>query len=174
MYFVVLAMIACLADCVSLIGLFLWCLFDYFVYLCFFFILKFCCCCSLCFFFFSSRRRHTSCALVTGVQTCDLPISSESRGGFPEIAAESAAFVKGFDAEHHPQIGADFEGIVRKVGEFGHHAPAADKIDIAIEIGRIGRIGERSEERSVGKGCVSTCRSGWAPENKKKKTQKKR
>src|SRR3546814_2441238 len=28
------------------------------------------------FFFFSSRRRHTSCALVTGVQTCALPIST--------------------------------------------------------------------------------------------------
>src|SRR3546814_9206248 len=26
-------------------------------------------------FFFSSRRRHTICALVTGVQTCALPIS---------------------------------------------------------------------------------------------------
>src|SRR3546814_17614231 len=30
----------------------------------------------LLFFFFSSRRRHTRCALVTGVQTCALPISS--------------------------------------------------------------------------------------------------
>src|SRR3546814_9908243 len=27
------------------------------------------------YFFFSSRRLHTSCALVTGVQTCALPIS---------------------------------------------------------------------------------------------------
>src|SRR3546814_1558175 len=27
-------------------------------------------------FFFSSRRRHTICALVTGVQTCALPIAS--------------------------------------------------------------------------------------------------
>src|SRR3546814_8777189 len=27
-----------------------------------------------CIFFFSSRRRHTRCALVTGVQTCALPI----------------------------------------------------------------------------------------------------
>src|SRR3546814_20077993 len=27
-------------------------------------------------FFFSSRRRHTRCALVTGVQTCALPIWS--------------------------------------------------------------------------------------------------
>src|SRR3546814_1173790 len=25
-------------------------------------------------FFFSSRRRHTRCALVTGIQTCALPI----------------------------------------------------------------------------------------------------
>src|SRR3546814_5587628 len=33
------------------------------------------CLCSLVFFFFSSRRRHTRCALVTGVQTCALPIS---------------------------------------------------------------------------------------------------
>src|SRR3546814_122825 len=30
--------------------------------------------CTLCIFFFSSRSRHTSCALVTGVQTCALPI----------------------------------------------------------------------------------------------------
>src|SRR3546814_8109960 len=35
--------------------------------------------CSVCvsFFFFSSRRRHTRCALVTGVQTCALPIYEE-------------------------------------------------------------------------------------------------
>src|SRR3546814_2592286 len=36
------------------------------------------------FFFFSSRRRHTRCALVTGVQTCALPISMH--------AAASAAY----------------------------------------------------------------------------------
>src|SRR3546814_5752122 len=28
----------------------------------------------VCVLFFSSRRRHTRCALVTGVQTCALPI----------------------------------------------------------------------------------------------------
>src|SRR3546814_6166052 len=32
------------------------------------------CCILAVLFFFSSRRRHTSCALVTGVQTCALPI----------------------------------------------------------------------------------------------------
>src|SRR3546814_18392056 len=30
-------------------------------------------------FFFSSRRRHTRCALVTGVQTCALPIYPTSQ-----------------------------------------------------------------------------------------------
>src|SRR3546814_3929358 len=33
-----------------------------------------------CSFFFSSRRRHTRCALVTGVQTCALPICIDSFG----------------------------------------------------------------------------------------------
>src|SRR3546814_4257033 len=32
-------------------------------------------------FFFSSRRRHTRCALVTGVQTCALPILSAAALG---------------------------------------------------------------------------------------------
>src|SRR3546814_12840520 len=32
------------------------------------------CCIDIIVFFFSSRRRHTRCALVTGVQTCALPI----------------------------------------------------------------------------------------------------
>src|SRR3546814_20492655 len=31
--------------------------------------------------FFSSRRRHTRCSLVTGVQTCALPISSATGFG---------------------------------------------------------------------------------------------
>src|SRR3546814_19338607 len=31
------------------------------------------------FFFLSSRRRHTRCALVTGVQTCALPIYGRRR-----------------------------------------------------------------------------------------------
>src|SRR3546814_10781420 len=52
--------------------------------------------CACLFFFFSSRRRHTRCALVTGVQTCALPIcirfsmtnrSDEPTPGMPQIAA---------------------------------------------------------------------------------------
>src|SRR3546814_7710071 len=40
----------------------------------------------MCCFFFSSRRRHTRCALVTGVQTCALPISR--RPGTPAASMD--------------------------------------------------------------------------------------
>src|SRR3546814_3860797 len=49
----------------------------------------------MCFFFFSSRRRHTRCALVTGVQTCALPIwrgaRALRRGGGAERRAHRLA-----------------------------------------------------------------------------------
>src|SRR3546814_2429599 len=74
----------------------------------------------LLFFFFSSRRRHTRCALVTGVQTCALPISRprpfRRRMASKAVRAGSSLF-----------------------------SPL------------------RSEERRVGKECVSTCRSRWSP-----------
>src|SRR3546814_3580337 len=40
--------------------------------------------------FFSSRRRHTRCALVTGVQTCALPISTISRNYRSAVALAAA------------------------------------------------------------------------------------
>src|SRR3546814_5551159 len=50
-----------------------------------------CGCSSVFIFFFSSRRRHTRCALVTGVQTCALPISmrmpAETRNYVPKLQA---------------------------------------------------------------------------------------
>src|SRR3546814_9103973 len=51
---------------------------------------------SCCIFFFSSRRRHTRCALVTGVQTCALPISldlpDEGCSGSSEIVDQENMF----------------------------------------------------------------------------------
>src|SRR3546814_9549983 len=44
------------------------------------------------FFFFSSRRRHTRCALVTGVQTCALPISRPRPDQRVELSHISHAF----------------------------------------------------------------------------------
>src|SRR3546814_1898941 len=71
------------------------------------------------FFFFSSRRRHTRCALVTGVQTCALPICACCGTAIPDRWATHRL--------------------------------------------RRWRITSRSEERRVGKECVSTCRSRWSP-----------
>src|SRR3546814_15402983 len=48
------------------------------------------CCAFFFFFFFSSRRRHTRCALVTGVQTCALPICFVEIRKSP-LVAEAAA-----------------------------------------------------------------------------------
>src|SRR3546814_5332879 len=53
------------------------------------------------FYFFSSRRRHTRCALVTGVQTCALPILCV----FGQFEAATCAFGPGGAA-----IGAVFPG----------------------------------------------------------------
>src|SRR3546814_10764020 len=55
--------------------------------------------------FFSSRRRHTRCALVTGVQTCALPISQAddpSRRGIvtrPDLACPDLARPEDQDRE---------------------------------------------------------------------------
>src|SRR3546814_17968129 len=48
-------------------------------------------------FFFSSRRRHTRCALVTGVQTCALPIwrISDRKGvNVPDVVVPLAALTE--------------------------------------------------------------------------------
>src|SRR3546814_5090282 len=50
---------------------------------------KYCIVCVWCvFFFFSSRRRHTRCALVTGVQTCALPIFAPADAGYRTLLAQ--------------------------------------------------------------------------------------
>src|SRR3546814_4359438 len=51
--------------------------------------------------FFASRRRHTSCALVTGVQTCALPISSATHHEMVDLYAKAlpAYIDKGIEFE---------------------------------------------------------------------------
>src|SRR3546814_3530933 len=90
-------------------------------------------------FIFSSRRRHTRCALVTGVQTCALPISSASSPSCAAAAAASSSEVaKDRMRDEVWRIGSGHEG------SEDPHSP-------------------RSEGRRVGKECVSTCRSRWSP-----------
>src|SRR3546814_10096170 len=106
-------------------------------------------------FFFSSRRRHTRCALVTGVQTCALPI-------FVSIAALLAVPLSACTT-----VGPDYD------------APGAGALNVPAsyysveatpgspeELARWWtRFNDpvRSEERRVGKECVRTCRSRWSP-----------
>src|SRR3546814_8453967 len=49
-------------------------------------------------FFFSSRRRHTRCALVTGVQTCALPIFTCDALPEPLFDTQAAAALSGVGA----------------------------------------------------------------------------
>src|SRR3546814_8377862 len=90
-------------------------------------------CCVICRFclFFSSRRRHTRCALVTGVQTCALPIWAHGAGD--------------------KLLLGDHRSVT--------HAAASSLRPLWRKSASI----DRSEERRVGKECVSTCRSRWSP-----------
>src|SRR3546814_20552555 len=60
--------------------------------------------CFLCFFF-SSRRRHTRCALVTGVQTCALPISAVIFFAYVGFDAVSTAAEETKDPQRNVPIG---------------------------------------------------------------------
>src|SRR3546814_7720283 len=64
-------------------------------------------------FFFSSRRRHTRCALVTGVQTCALPISIAQPATDPlylDIALDAGAVWEYALPEGHNAFAYVFEG----------------------------------------------------------------
>src|SRR3546814_4226505 len=99
-----------------------------------------------CFFFFSSRRRHTICALGTGVQTCALPIC----GTLTDVIACR------LDPGEQVQAAAATEEVTRgeEVGTTANWTSATRE-----------NVSGRSEERRVGKECVSTCRSRWSPYN---------
>src|SRR3546814_9575552 len=52
-------------------------------------------------FFFSSRRRHTRCALVTGVQTCALPIFPRSSATVAEVLKDYGYSTVAFGKWHN-------------------------------------------------------------------------
>src|SRR3546814_13239178 len=127
-------------------------------------------------FFFSSRRRHTRCALVTGVQTCALPISLRDveylridRERFPRRIQQNGKIPFAFEDSAIPvksTMHAHVAGLlVRKhfVDERGEH------FRVLVMHPAQFSAALRSEERRVGKECVSTCRSRWTPYHEKKK-----
>src|SRR3546814_8421698 len=98
--------------------------------------------CLCVFFFFSSRRRHTRGALVTGVQTCALPIY---------------LVFTAFSGSHQDAIKKGMAAMKQS------NSGAWEVPYLPIDPQDVGRSYERSEERRVGKECVSTCRSRWSP-----------
>src|SRR3546814_21142465 len=128
------------------------------------------------FFFFSSRRRHTRCALVTGVQTCALPIYCAEAtvkdigvvcvdSGYElHIAGAAGLHVKATvllcKVASEDEV-LEYTGAIMQL--YREQAHYLDRIHKWVD--RVGldtvkqQIGEdRSEERRVGKECVSTFR----------------
>src|SRR3546814_5924086 len=110
----------------------------------------------LCFFFFSSRRRHTRCALVTGVQTCALPIFPHGTViGFCSDTCRRDNWKK--------TTGIPFSTVHTRGDIWNGNVPMVITADQYEALERIADWFIRSEERRVGKECVSTCRSRWSP-----------
>src|SRR3546814_12578186 len=115
----------------------------------------------MCYLFCSSRRRHTRCALVTGVQTCALPIWSG--GEWSPLRADP-------ENPRNRRIGAVQKLFPLRVIHF------LESVLCFIVFARYWEARDvvyvpRSEERRVGNECVSTCRSRWSPYHLKKKRE---
>src|SRR3546814_19344015 len=86
-------------------------------------------------FFVSSRRRHTRCALVTGVQTCALPISARP--------ARRRKSCRQWPSQRRGRRSGSCPSRMRRHGGAETLPPLP--------------LPGNSEERRVGEECVSTC-----------------
>src|SRR3546814_18909984 len=140
----------------------------YAVVLCFFFF----------FVFFSCKRRHTRCALVTGVQTCALPIYTLLEGfyGYPKykgvvgLTYSNGPLTLGWQGRYQssqaltdisPGISRELLSPDRTGSRFYNDISASYTLSMN---GRQEDKFSRTEERRVGKGSVSTCKFGWSPD----------
>src|SRR3546814_12310794 len=125
-------------------------------------------------FFVSSRRRHTRCSLVTGVQTCALPICCtrpcpcgvRSMAEVNDKAVVAGGPIAGSTANRSERLGDEHYLRIESVRKEFDGFVAVDDVTLSIRQGEIfALLGARSEERRVGKECVSTGRSRWAPDH---------
>src|SRR3546814_10854141 len=100
-------------------------------------------------FFISSRRRHTRCALVTGVQTCALPIYS-TRHSAQKFSLRS----------YSQQLRREDQTTLLLRNEQKGTDIHVRQLLFTTQVLLLRCL--RSEERRVGKECVSTCRSRWS------------
>src|SRR3546814_10146571 len=106
-------------------------------------------------FFFASRRRHTRCALVTGVQTCALP-----------ICVWGAVIGSGLILTLKDQLQNVLPKILDTTSNFELIVFGVLMI-LVLQYARDGvwpiLSSWRSAERRVGKKCFGTFRYGWSP-----------
>src|SRR3546814_15934503 len=138
-------------------------------------------------FFFSSRRRHTRCALVTGVQTCALPISWHAAGlvraalhtqNLTRLAQHSVKLYRELEAETGQATGFKQNGSISiatnadRWEEFRRGASVVRAFGVEAEpIGAVEvkdkwpllNVDDKPEERRGGKGGGSTFGSRGGP-----------
>src|SRR3546814_9537111 len=128
----------------------------------------------------SSGRRHTRCALVTGVQTCALPIWVMLPDAAPYILTGAKLAVA------YSLIGIIGAEFIMSTGGMGYEISFAYNnfdnatmypllllillvsITVNTALARWEKAlmaRRRSEARRAGKACVSACRARWAPGN---------
>src|SRR3546814_9095627 len=118
--------------------------------------------CFLWCFFFSSRRRHTRCALVTGVQTCALPICFIEGDGLYRGEAD-VVVCDGFVGNILLKSSEGLAGMLVARVEALFKRSLGARIVGAVVLPLL-----RSEERRVGKEGVRKCRFRWSTVNEKK------
>src|SRR3546814_5465902 len=109
-------------------------------------------CCYVCCF--SSRRRHTRCALVTGVQTCALPILSRAgkringlhrlmrsrclyERAYDRVSRNRGAMTPGVDGQTFDGMTlARLDRLVQSVAEGRYRPRPVRRVYITTEIGR--------------------------------------
>src|SRR3546814_13927743 len=130
-------------------------------------------------FFFSSRRLNTIFALVTGVQTCALPIwtilhvlyaePDKSLRGVADFLSDPARpFERALGAMlRTPHLGDRPHPVVASAArEMLNRSDNERSGVLSTAMSYLGLYHDpRSEERRVGKACVRTGRSRWTPDH---------
>src|SRR3546814_10077840 len=105
----------------------------------------------MCVFFFSSRRRHTRCALVTGVQTCALPIFAATSIPRPPMSPPSLK-----TRERLSEVRYEIRGeLARRAREL----EAQGRTLVKLNIGNPGAFGFRAPghlQRAIADGIADT------------------
>src|SRR3546814_9163723 len=117
------------------------------------------------YFFFSSRRRHTSCALVSGVQTCALPISENQTAAISGWPVSPSTNTDGVYFPSNPFVD-QFAGLSSVNSSGGTANSGLYSVPYIFEPSGevpVTCLTTRSEERRVGKEGVITCRSRGSP-----------